>query len=278
MLGGLPFPNPNLKWTGYTSWNCVSLAIYGAIVLFSLQGIIVGVLTWFTYKASKMYSSLTGLTLINFTCALISLTLGAFFVTIGHISFAYYKISIATDKPLGLLYTFSLALAIALSGIAAFFFTRLAVIYGESRRPATSDLWLAYLLLGLLWVSMLCPYNWYAMYPDRPYWLNVRPLTNGLLALMYVIAAVRMIISIVRKLKIETDAIRKHRMKVMGVSFVLLAIFYVWYALEELLQVHLVVMYIVLFILATFATISMYLSLVTPSWYMEWLERRFSKK
>lgn len=277
-IGGIPYPNPLLTYIGDTSWGIIAPRIYAAIIAFAVQSIILFLILVFTYRASRLLSGELKLTLLNFQYFTLTLLIASILLTIGHAVFAYLKISIILNDPLGMIYASTMLYSMAMGALAPYFLLNFGYLYARKEKLSEE---IAQGVLGvilLIWIIMSSPYNWYAMYPPTLKELDIRPLTNGLILLLNVIVIAKLMVLFRRKIKAETDTIKKIRLKTILVGLIFYLLFFIWFVLEELIKQKFLWSYFVAYGLSSVGVFLMYLGLIAPKFYMSIVEKRLEEK
>jgi len=237
--------------------------------------IISGILLWLSYKTSKLLEGEKKKTIEYFALAMLFYMLGAVAMVIGTTVFLILKVSFVKTW-YGLIYPCSLPIAMMFSGIAPFFMLKFSYWVSEHKEPSKIREIPLLLLLVLLLVLMISPYNWFGVYRPGPETLDIRIFSNGLLLLVNLVAIFQIIIFLYRRSKRETDLIRSARLKTVMFGFISLLGFFTCYTIDAVTHQPFTIWIFIAYPFAWITLVLIYLGTVTPEWYLSWLRKKYT--
>lgn len=276
-LGGIAYPDPRLTYTTDTSWSAVAPRILITVIVFLVQSAILGLLSYYSFRASKIVADRIGLSILYFFYFVFTLFLASLAIAVGHISFYFLRISIIYGDPIGMIYVVSLTFSLALTPVAPYFLMNFGSLYARSRTVSKTVNIILFGIITLNWILMCSPYNWYAMYSLNPNVLDIRPITDGISLLINISIVLWLVKLFMSKYHIEQDPIKRGRILTMLIGLILYLAFFIWFVIEQTLYRKYLWIYAIGYGLASLALIFIYLGLIPPKFLLEYFEKKLKK-
>jgi len=274
---GIPYPDPRLADIHEESWAETGPRIFSAFILFSVLSVFIAIILTLVWRSWRLYGGERRHILVLFGKALGLYLISTVSAVISLIAFLVFQKSYVTNNIFGLVYPVLLPITYAFSAVAAYYTFKFSYWFAFREEPAFSRKLTILLPLFLLLIVMVSPYNWYGAYTLDKSIPNIRPITNVILFVILLLAIVQSLIFIKARLSVETDPINRARIKTIMLGFALVLAIYIFNVIYEIFMTKMLIIFILSYFITGLSIILVYLGLISPRFYMRYLERRLSK-